>query len=507
MQLSYTPAWKVACRQSGLLTSIAASSTDARLTVALKSGDLLLIDIEDGTILATLSFETMCSVQTMKWYSASNIVVGCDNSSLYDICFEPANTQYSVTMCPVLATFNHQIRLLTFDPDLGLLAVAYANMVELYMYKAKGKGHEPTWNALEIIKGPYNNEDSLVNALLFYPSKHGASNLFIGYAKAGWSVRSHSGSVKRVSPDSSHNVCQIGSAALSHDKKQIAMSTLDHTIAVYALESNGPVLSSMKEVDYEDTAWTSPIVPIAFTLDGLTLGGTACGDVIVFQDTDKETSLIRHGGKANHIIRVIATHGQKIVIGSSSEDGSKSVLKCYSSSAIVSGKPRTDDTVSSTAEKALLGWDPADSKWKTSSGAASFKWRIAVGRTARLRMLGIAVLVLMMMLFFDPPNGVRFADAMKDSQDTDIMLREKGADTYWLIFGVRYFSEYFRFQVTHWTISFVLAFAGLFTGSWEIIKGIAGLVRKVAAKWMCERVGLYKKNGVCPKFGEDDSST
>ncbi|KAG8700849.1 hypothetical protein FRC09_005717, partial [Ceratobasidium sp. 395] len=493
MPLSYTPAWKVPCRQSGLLTSIAASSTDARVAVALKSGDLLLIDIEDGTTLVDLSFETTCSVQTMDWYSESNVVVGCDNGSLYDVCFEPTNTQYSVTMCPVLAAFNHQIRLLAFDPDLGLLAVAYANMVELYVYKSKGKGHESTWDALEIIKGPHNNEDSLVNALLFYPSKRGTSNLFIGYAKAGWSVRSHSGPVKRISPDSSHNVCQIGSAALSHDKKQIAMSTLDHTIAVHALESDGPVLSSMKEVDYEDTAHISPIVPIAFTLDGLTLGGTACGDVVVFQDMDKELSLIRH--EANHIIRVIATHGQNIVIGSSSEDGLNSVLKCYSSSAIVSGKPRTEDTVSSTAEKALLGWDPADNKWKASSGAAKFKWRLTVGRTARLRMLGIAVLVLMMVLFFDPPSGVRFADAVKDSQETDIMLREKGSDTYWLMFGVRYFSDYFCFQVTHWTAWFVLAFAGLFTGAWEIIKGIAGLIRKVGAKWMCERVGLYKKNG------------
>ncbi|KAG8787129.1 hypothetical protein FRC12_015863 [Ceratobasidium sp. 428] len=298
MPLSYTPAWKVPCRQSGLLTSIAASSTDARLAVALKSGDLLLIDIEDSTTLVNLSFETTCSVQTMDWYSASNVVVGCDNGSLYDVCFEPTNTQYSVTMCPVLAAFNHQIRLLAFDPDLGLLAVAYANMVELYVYKAKGKGHEPTWNALEIIKGPHNNEDSLVNALLFYPSKRGTSSLFIGYAKAGWSVRSHSGPVKRISPDSSHNVCQIGSTALSHDKKQIAMSTLDRTIAVYALESDGPVLSSMKEVElleYEDTAHISPIVPIAFTPHGLTLGGTACGNVVVFQDLDKELSLIRHG--------------------------------------------------------------------------------------------------------------------------------------------------------------------------------------------------------------------
>ncbi|KAG8787300.1 hypothetical protein FRC12_015727 [Ceratobasidium sp. 428] len=500
MQHSYTPAWKVACRLNGLLTSSAASPTCPRLTVALKTGDLLLLDIENGSTLVKLSFGTTCSVQSMLWYSDNNVLVGCDNGSLYDTCFEPTNADYSVTMSPFLDAFNQQIRLLAFNPDLGLLAVAYANMVALYACKTKDKDHEPTWDAVELIKGPCNNEDSLVNALLFYPSECGSSSLFVGYAKAGWSIRNPLGSVKRVSPDLSHNVCQIGSAALSSDKKSIAISTLDRTIVVYTLESNGPLLSSMKEVDYEDSAEVAPIVPIAFTSDGLTLGGTACGDVIVFQSMDKDTSLIRHE-EANHIIRVITTHGQKVVIGSSSPDGPTSVLKCYSSSAIVSRKPRTSDTVFVTAEKALQGWEPSDSRWKAGLGAAYFKWRLTISRTARLRILGIA-LFLMFILSTDPPSGRKFAGVAKDSIETELMVCDKEANTYWLEFSVRYFSGYCWFQVSEWTVCIASGLASIFTGVWDIVKGIAKLIRLAAAKWACERVGLYKKNGVCPKFNE-----
>ncbi|KAG8783896.1 hypothetical protein FRC12_019243 [Ceratobasidium sp. 428] len=496
MKLSYTPAWKLTRRQSGLLTSIAASPTHARLTVAEKSGDLLLLDIENGSIIVKLSFGAACSVQSMMWYSESNVLLGCDNGSLYDTCFEPANTQYSVTMSPLLAAFNQQIRLLAFDHDLGLLAVAYANIVALYVYKAKAKDREPTWDALELIKGPYNDEDGLVNALFFYPSETGSSNLFVGYAKAGWSIRSHSGFVRRVSPDLSHNVCQIGSVALSHNKDRIAITTLDRTIVVYALESDGPLLSSMKEFYYEDSATITPIVPVAFTPDGLTLGGTACGDVIVLQSTDEETSLIRH--EANQIIRAIVTQGQNMVVGSSSQDGSVSVLRCYSSSAIVAGK-RTGDTVSTTAEQALSGWDSSDSRWKVGSSATKFRWRLSIGRTARLRVLGITLFSIVL-LFCDPPNGAKFKDTMKDSEETELMIPENEASTYWLKFSARLFGQYLYFQVTKWTKSLVSCVAGLATGTWEVIVGIAHLIRLAAAKWACERVGLYKENGVCPKF-------
>ncbi|KAG8787814.1 hypothetical protein FRC12_015249 [Ceratobasidium sp. 428] len=507
MQISYTPAWKVTRRQNGLLTSIAASSTSPRLTVMLKSGDLLLLDIENGSILVKLSFGTTCSVQSVIWYSNSNVLVGCDNGSLYDTCFEPTNTEYSVTMSPFLDVFNQQICLLAFDPDSGLLAVAYANMVALYAYKAKDKGSEdkgskPTWDAIELIKGLYNNEDSLVNALLFYPLEYGSSSLFVGYAKAGWSVRSYSGSVKRVSPDSSHNVCRIGSTALSGNKKRIAILTLDRTIVVYTFESDGPLLSSMKEVDYEDSAEITPIVPIAFTSDGLTLGGTACGEVVVLQNMDEDTSLIRHE-EANHLICVIAwqTHGQKVVIGSSSPDGLTSVLKCYLSSAIVSGKPRTSDTASVTAEMAFKGWEPSDSRWEAGLGAAYFRWHLTISQTAWLRVLGIT-LVIMLMLFTDPPSGAKYEEVAKDSGETEIMVRDKEANTYWLDFSVRYFARYCWFQVSEWIVCIALGLFGVVTGIWDIVKGIAKLIQLAAAKWACERVGLYKKNGVCPKMTE-----
>ncbi|KAG8707826.1 hypothetical protein FRC08_000262 [Ceratobasidium sp. 394] len=290
-------------------------------------------------------------------------------------------------MSPFLALVNQRIRSLAFDPDQSLLAVAYGTMVALHVYTAKGCGQEPKWDVLELIKGPYNNEGSLINALLFYPTEGGSCKLFIGYTGAGWSVWHNRGSVKRVNPDLSHNVCRIGSAALSPNKRSVAISTLDDTVAVYALEGDGPVLASMKEFHLDNPTDITPIVPVSFTSGGLGLGGTACGNVLIVHSASDKTSLLRHED-GTHIIQAIAVHGENVIIGSATRDGSVSVLKCYGPLVVVPSKPRTDDPVSITAEEALLGWGPSDIKWQASSGAVKLKWRPSINRAARLWVTG-----------------------------------------------------------------------------------------------------------------------
>ncbi|KAG9083410.1 hypothetical protein FRC06_004541, partial [Ceratobasidium sp. 370] len=473
---AYTSSWQVTRRQAGLFTCLAFSPAGNRLVVASKDGDVLLVDAEDGFILAKLGFGAVCSAQSLLWYSGSNLVLGCDNGSLYDTCFEPTNSEYSVTMNPLLTTFNQRIRLLAFDPDRCLLAVAYGNTVALYVYKVKGSNLEQKWEALELIKGPYNNEFGLVNALFFYPTGSGSRNLLIGYAEAGWSIWSKLGSVKRFSPDLSHNVCRIGSAALSSDEKSIAISTLDHAIVVYALESDGPILASMKEFQYEDNADITPIVPVAFTRDGLALGGTACGDVFVLRGTEGEMSIMRH------------------VVGSTDRDGSMSILKCYSSSVIVANKARIGgELVTITADKALLGWEPSDSQWKAGSGTQGVKWRPAIGRTTRLWIFGTAVL-LALMLCVDPPSGATFDEAEKFSEDTDLMVPVLQRHTYWLIFIRSYFAKYLWFQVKEWSIGIVVGAFSFIEGAAQGARIVWDLIGLGVAKVLCECIGVYKKS-------------
>ncbi|KAG8716874.1 hypothetical protein FRC08_008616 [Ceratobasidium sp. 394] len=109
------------------------------------------------------------------------------------------------------------------------------------------------------------------------------------------SIWSKPGSVKRFSPEFKHNICRVGSVSLSPDEKSIAVSTLDHSIVFYALGGDGPLLESMREFPYNNSGKITPIVPIAFTADGLTLGGTACGEVATIYSSVGEISMMRHG--------------------------------------------------------------------------------------------------------------------------------------------------------------------------------------------------------------------
>ncbi|KAG8679258.1 hypothetical protein FRC08_017100 [Ceratobasidium sp. 394] len=305
MNPSFTVSWKIEGQQEGLLTCLAISPKGTRLVVASEDQDLLLVDVSDGRVLVKLDFEKQFSVLAVLWCSESNVIVGCSNGSLYDVCFKPTNRNCTVTMVAFLTPFNQQIRSLAFDPTRHLLAIGYSNMVALFIQEDPGHQYlHSEWKSLEVIKGPCNNESGLVHALLFYPTDKGTRNLLIGYAESGWNVWSNVGSVKRIGPDL-HNVRRIGRASLASDKKSIAVSTLDQTIAIYALGEDGPILTSMKEFHYSDSANYSPIVPIALTPGGLTLGGTASGELPVIKGAQDDVSLMRHE-EPNHVIRGIA---------------------------------------------------------------------------------------------------------------------------------------------------------------------------------------------------------
>ncbi|KAG8717680.1 hypothetical protein FRC09_013889 [Ceratobasidium sp. 395] len=488
MPLSYTVLWKISGYQKGLLTCMTLSQNGARLVIGSEDQNLLLVDAEAGRVLVELSFEDQFKALCAMWYAEHNAVVGCCNGGMYD-------KERTVTMSPFLTPQNHQVRSLAYDPARRILAVGYGSTVALYIY-----GNSATkWELLEIIKAPCDNEGGLVQAMFFYPTGKNTRDLFVGHAEQGWHLWSDVGTVKRVSPDLNHNICRIGRASLANDEKSIVVSTLDHTIATYAIGDDGPILSSLKEYPYSDAEDFSPVVPVASTPDGLTLGGTTHGEVPMIGGTNGGMSLIRHE-EPDHLIRAIVTHDRKIIVGSSSFQ--ESVVKCYSSSAIVgsaAGESNHSAPIYVAMTEALAGWEPSDSRWDAVPRAALLRrWKFAIRRSVITWLLVVTTLIVLI-LSADPPDGKSFEDVRpKESKGTDIIRPAFDRSEYWILFGLEYFYGYFKHQSMSWGWWVMDSMYRFWEEVAEFFPEAKKAIMLVIAKWMCERVAFYRKLGLCP---------
>ncbi|KAG8680958.1 hypothetical protein FRC08_015941, partial [Ceratobasidium sp. 394] len=436
--------------------------------------NLLLVDAESGAVLVKLCFEGQSAVLCALWYSEDNVIVGCCNGYLYEVCFKPTNKEFTATMSPVLHRMSNQVRWLAFDAARRLLAVAYGNTVALYVQNNPGRLYLPSrWELLEVVKAPNNDPCGLVHAMFFYPTDKGANNLFIGYAKLGWNVWSGVATVARVSSDTNYNVCNIGRASLTGDQKSIVVSTLDHSIATYTLGNDGPNLSSFKEYPYKDVEDLSLVVPVASTSDGITLGGTTYGEVPMIEGTNGELSLIRHD---------------------------------------------CDNTVSPvfvTASEALSGWNEADSRWEVAPEAGRM-WGFRLSRRGWTWML-FSLVILVFVLSADPPGGPSFEEAKKESYGTELFKPTLKHHEYWVVFGIRHFIKFTIFQLWVWVAWMVstwddivhkLKFANVkvnttsafVSATVRLLPEAGNLAILGMGKWMCERVQVYRELGVCPKL-------
>lgn len=208
---SYTTAWALSGYQKNTITCLSISPTGTRLIVASEDNNLLLVNFEDGAVLLILCFEDQFSVLCALWYSESNLLIGCSNGSLYDVCFDPTDvsshlvlvfvgnrlmiliwpskSNYAVTMHPFLHRMPQQVRSLAYDPSQSKLAVGFGNTVTLY--DRDDDKTTPSWSQKEIIKGPANNRSALVHALLFYPGIQAQNSLLVAYAEAGFKYVAH----------------------------------------------------------------------------------------------------------------------------------------------------------------------------------------------------------------------------------------------------------------------------------------------------------------------------
>ncbi|KAG8765809.1 hypothetical protein FRC12_007279 [Ceratobasidium sp. 428] len=497
MNPSFIFTWKVEGHQQGLITCLAISPKGSRLIATSNDHDLLLVAVGDGHVAVKLSFEGQFSVLTAIWCSESNVLCGACNGSLYIICFDPTNNDSPVTMTPFLTPFNQQIRSLAFDPTRHLLAVGHSNTVSLFIHDNPDRHYtDSNWRHLEMIKGPCNNESGLVHGLLFYPTEKGTKKLLILYAESGWNVWSDVSAVKRISPDTNHNVCRVGRAVLTADDKALAVSTLDRTIVLYDLGDDGPVLTTMREFPYNDDADYSPIVPVASTPGGLTLGGTTCGELPVIDGHGGNVSLMRHEG-SNHLIRAIAVHGDKIIVGSS--NWAESIIKCYSSSPIVSGKKDDSPPNFVTVTEALSRWNQSDSRWEVVANPKYEEHIIRIRKSTGVWAIMIAMTIVLI-LSADPPSGHSFKEAGQESDTTDLFKPNFRRHNYWVLFGVRHFFKYFMFQCAIW-------FAWMMSATYKVVVSVGLLVPHALdvmtmgiAKWICEFVEVYRELGVCPRM-------
>lgn len=63
------------------------------MVVASEDRNILLVDFDEGSVTGVLSFEDQFAAMSVIWYSESNVVIGCSNGSMYDICFDPASVR------------------------------------------------------------------------------------------------------------------------------------------------------------------------------------------------------------------------------------------------------------------------------------------------------------------------------------------------------------------------------------------------------------------------------
>ncbi|EUC67077.1 DnaK family protein, partial [Rhizoctonia solani AG-3 Rhs1AP] len=435
------------------------SPLGSRLMLASEDRTMVFVDMDGGNVLSVVSFEDQFAIMAAVWYSETNLIVGGCNGNLYYVCINPVLKAGVVTMMPFLSPFSQRIRNLALDTSNSILAVGYGNTVALHASNTvKGK---VTWRPIELIQGPAHNRSGLVNSLTFFPARNGSSQLLVAYAEAGWSIWNPCGTVRHINPAVHHNVCRVGRASLSIDRRMIIFSTLDRSVVTYPLNDDGPVLTGKKEYASGDRDTCSIVVPVEITPDGFLLTGTTLGEVSIIEVGDESSqgnsTVIRHADET-HLIRVILKTGNKVVIGSSSPN--ESLVRCYSTNAVT----RASSSVKKQEFPACL--------WLS-------LWIVLIS--------------------VDPPGGIPFSEAKRDSDTTDLMKPRLQRHQYWVMFGIQHFFKYVIYQHASWMGWVLKAVYDFFAGLSDVVPEMFEIFGVIIGGWMCNQVKEYREAGVCPK--------
>ncbi|KAG9097577.1 hypothetical protein FRC06_007403, partial [Ceratobasidium sp. 370] len=317
--------WTVRSRfQRGTLCAAAVSLGERWLASASYDSNVLFIDFKTGQLTGVLDLESRFHVISLEWISDTLLYAGCSNGVLFEVNYHPASKQ-PITMRPILRPFELPIKALALDPLRNFLAIGCGG--DTYVFSRPLYGDSEAWEFIDHISAPCEGADGLVTALDFYGSSMQQCKLFIGHANAGFCTWRGPNDYQRSPYEEYGNVCSIGSAALSRDGRFIAIVTLDHSIVIYPMAEDGPMLQNRHVLQNKEKSGFRPIVPIALGPDNLVLRGSAAGTVPIIDLQHGDLAPIRND--PHKVIRTLTTCGDKVIVGLSDKNGKSSKIRCY----------------------------------------------------------------------------------------------------------------------------------------------------------------------------------
>ncbi|KAG8706739.1 hypothetical protein FRC08_000880 [Ceratobasidium sp. 394] len=310
--------------QKGALTSVSVSTGGLLLASASLDSNLLFIDVQTGKLIAVLDFKGRFHITTLHWYTNFLLFAGCSNGMLFVITITPEN--HSVTMKPALDSFDAPITALALDPAHNLLAVGCGG--EVFIFSWPTHVYEvSTWRLIDHISSPAMGRHGFVTALGFWTGSLEGYWLFVGHAKAGFCIWHGPGKYRRIPCSPDGYASSVGNATISNDGNFIAIVTLDHSVVIYPLHRDGPVIHEQRVFHNRERAGYRPIVPIALVADRLVLRGSASGDIPIFDLHKGPLAPIRNNSP--QVVRALATHDNMVIVGLSNTEGQASEIKCY----------------------------------------------------------------------------------------------------------------------------------------------------------------------------------
>ncbi|KAG8687179.1 hypothetical protein FRC11_007642 [Ceratobasidium sp. 423] len=511
LDFPFRSVWSISDRQKDWLTCTAISPSGMWLASASQDGTIVFVDYKAGVLVGILDFESKFYPTTAIWRSDTILVFGCSNGVVYHLDFEHKSRR-PVSVHALVKPLKSPIRAIAFDTYRDMLSIACGGEVWIHV-RTIGTGTE-SWDCVDHIPAPCASAAGLVTALCFFGTTLSRRHLFIGHAKAGWTIWLAPRSYHRTPFTDSEDgdVCTIGSATIPLSEQFIAIATLDNAFVTYSLREGGPVVDTQFKVNSREATSYRPVLPIVSTSSDLVLKGTIVGDIEVLDLKTHSTTSLHHAH--NHIIRTLNAYGDKVVVGSSdlTENNSSSCLRCYTISA--AAEPRdwrridelqgpifeiTLNSILPFSERVIL----CDPLGMFSIGhMVSFKLRWK--RSLVFLLVGLGVLLLALAL--DPPSRV----SSVLTQDVQILRTPN--------------SRYISSQASEWVIWLtqfavwmvkLVSYSGLmavknlffaFTSFTRVVfliprllKGALDEVPDILANFICDILRIYGFDDVCPE--------
>ncbi|CAE6472981.1 unnamed protein product [Rhizoctonia solani] len=505
--------WTILDRQKDWLTSTAISPSDYKA----------------GVLVGILDFESKFYPTTAIWRSDTILVFGCSNGVVYHLDFEHKSRR-PVSVHALVKPLKSPVRAIAFDTFRDMLGIACGGEVWIYV-RTIGTGTE-TWDCVDYIPAPCGGAAGLVTALCFFGTTLSRRHLFIGHAKAGWTIWFAPRSYHRTPFTDSEDgdVCTIGSATIPFSEQFIAIATLDNAFVTYSLKEGGPVVDTQFKVKSREATGYCAVLLIVSTSSDLVLKGTVAGDIEVLDLKTHSTASLHHAH--NHIIRTLNAYGDKVVVGSSDlTENSSGCLRCYTISTAAEPQDwrRIDEPQGPIFEITLNSILPfsergilCDPLGMLSIGhTVSFKLRWK--RSLVFLLVGLGVLLLALAL--DPPSRV----SSVSTRDVQILRTPNSRSATpsrnpTLSTLIRWCAGYISSQVSEWvtwSIQFavwmakLVSYGGLmavknlffaltsFTRVVFLIprflKGALGEVPDILANFICDILRIYGFDDVCPE--------